>query len=73
MMKRGLLMEMGLFEMPVWFFIITGIPIVLMTWLFLRVVIKTWKICNLEEMKDEEIEGNLSKESFYDHKKADAA
>lgn len=66
-------MEMGLFEMPVWFFIITGIPIVLMTWLFLRVVIKTWKMCNLEEMKDEEIEGNLSKESFYDHKKADAA
>lgn len=34
---------------------------------------KRWKICNLEEMEDKEVEENLSKESFYDHEKANAA
>lgn len=66
-------MEMGLLEVPMWFFIVTCVPLLLMTSLFLNVVIKTWKICNLEEMEDKEVEENLSKESFYDHEKANAA
>lgn len=62
-----------LLEAPVWFFIITCVPLLLMISLFLKVVIKTWKMCNIEEMEGKEVEESSSKESFYDYEKTNAA
>ncbi|MDO7864819.1 hypothetical protein Q5427_11015 [Brochothrix thermosphacta] len=51
---------MSFFDLPVWFFIVTGVPIILMTCLFVKVVIKTWNLCTLEEM-GEDIEDKSQK------------